>query len=919
MILAEARDADGEPRLLQLVHLRAPRDDGERPERQREERQLAQRTAQLIGDAEIVVHAHGGADLEGGERAIFWALPWSEPELLPSRAPLSSKALTELGLALAQRLVVRHAEGEQDPLLSEQVLCGRAGGPRVLTLPLAPAARWLAPTVPALRLAPEERADEVPQPSGDLWRLGALLEHLGRGETLGPELETVLERLSAEAPERLGAVSVVSLFSDHLKSYAPSRSEAVTQPTRVGGRGSGASGVGQIRALPEPEPFGPEEPTLAGVPSGEGRPSQEDPLAVTSWELPLDTGKTEVTREEPVLVQAAPLPEPSVVEPPLDFASASERALSVLSEGSGPRVLDLGLIEPEVRAERSEVGAGARGRVGSALPGPGPADPEAVTREAEPLTPLPAMPRVSELSEGAQASGVSDELLAAPPEITLADTPRALEAVTAPTPVVTVATTEELSARPPAPRASDTLVDEPAGEGESNGHDRVALEALAAAWDQPLLPSGESPWSEVLAPRGAHHRARADFPGITADLPIPALPAELKAPVAAAKAHVAPDDGEIEEELAAAISGFDPRKVVIGVLAVLVIFGVFALLGRTGNREAAVEVAVAPPSNELLLESEPAGATVIAEADGKILGKTPLRFLVPSSGAATVFLHASGHEPLRLDLPERGGIRAQLSRLEEPSCAIALRSADGAALEGVGVELAAGERVTIPGAAVVRAKAGGEVEGARVVHCPSLGGQADQVLRFHRKRQVRAVRVTEPAGAAAYLDGEPIGRVPTVSRASASFVLLRVDDASGMSEERWVPAPRDIEVRMPTPKPRRIPILLVPAKDEAANEEAPPPPAPGPPPAGSRLEEARALLAEASAHAAQGRTKEARDRLKACLAIEPGLPDCHRSLGKLYRRLRNPQKAAVHFQRYLELAPEAADAGQIRRLLAGGR
>src|SRR5262245_4065743 len=77
-LLVEARDADGERRLLQLARFRAAIDEAERARRHAEERAIARRTAELIGDPEVVVHAHGGTDGQSGERILFWALPYSD-------------------------------------------------------------------------------------------------------------------------------------------------------------------------------------------------------------------------------------------------------------------------------------------------------------------------------------------------------------------------------------------------------------------------------------------------------------------------------------------------------------------------------------------------------------------------------------------------------------------------------------------------------------------------------------------------------------------------------------------------------------------------------------------------------------------------------------------------------------------------
>jgi hypothetical protein len=409
---------------------------------------------------------------------------------------------------------------------------------------------------------------------------------------------------------------------------------------------------------------------------------------------------------------------------------------------------------------------------------------------------------------------------------------------------------------------------------------------------------------------------KAEFPGFSDSLPsIEARPKprarmDSEVPPAAPRPHVPlPVDAEIDEEIAAAITGFNAKKIVTAVLALLVIFGLFALIARSGRskNDATDDLLEAPPTNELMLESDPPGATVVAESDGAILGKTPLSFLVARGSQANVFLTLPAHEPIKMTLPERGAVRARLTPLEVGPCTVELTALAGAKLEGVGFDLG-GEVAAIPGAGIVRA-AEGPSRGAHLVTCPSLGGKESRVLDFAPPRAKATVRITSPAGASAFLDGDPIGKVPAVAKAKRSFARIRVDSASGMSEERLVPTERDIEVRMPVPKPRRLPVLVVPGESDPEEE----------------VEEVRALAEpspEAAAHYKRALmamdasdTKAAKAELGECLAIDPNDALCHREIGELHRRLRSPQKAREHFLRYLEIAPDAPDAERIRNLL----
>ena len=454
------------------------------------------------------------------------------------------------------------------------------------------------------------------------------------------------------------------------------------------------------------------------------------------------------------------------------------------------------------------------------------------------------------------------------------------------------------------------------------GEDEAAIDALAASWRQPLLPAGESPWSEVVSTRGTHTRSHGTFPGIEWELPVGAN--VTRATVAPKSAPIETEDlPEIEQEVVEAISGFNWRKVVAGMVAVLVIFGFLAMIARSGGDEEAADFVVAPSTNEFTLESVPPSATVLSERDGQVLGKTPLSFLVPSSARVGVILVAPGYEPLRLDLLERGGLRAQLTKLDPEPCEITLTQTEGARLEGVGFDVGETARITVPGAGVVRAAPDQRVRGATIVRCSKT--EPNQTVALNPTSSPTSVRLTEPAGAAAYMNGDPIGRVPTVARASTSFVHVRVDDASGMSEERWVPVDGAVEVRMPTPQARKIPILVVPdgtpvpapAVDERPAEvEAPPKRS-----ARRRLSrqdrraKARRLLDDGTKDLVAGRTKSARSKLKSCVRYDPNLAECHRELGTLYRRMRNPQLARQYYLKYLDLRPTAPDAKTIRRML----
>ncbi|MCA9551248.1 MAG: PEGA domain-containing protein [Myxococcales bacterium] len=473
--------------------------------------------------------------------------------------------------------------------------------------------------------------------------------------------------------------------------------------------------------------------------------------------------------------------------------------------------------------------------------------------------------------------------------------------------------------------AADTLTDDhpvsavlmrtTAEVDEPEPEDRLAIDAIAAGWEQPVLPAGESPWSEVVSPRGTHRRDYAEFPGFDEDLPRGSNPPAAAPPQAVEYVQEDPSEPSVAD-VAAAVSGFDTRKVAGGVLAVLVILGLFAFIARSGGGQANAPADVALPGQEFVLESRPAGAWVVAEADGRVLGKTPLAFLVPAGSHPQVFLVAPGHEPMRMELMERGGVEARLLPAGEAGCTVTLSSPDGVQVTAFDDTPVPMGEVPVQGALLVRAAADQEQQGARLVTCPERGGTAKASLHFNPRWAGAPIRITEPAGVAAYMNGDPVGRVPTTGHVDRAFVEVRVDDAEGMSESRWVPARGPLEVRMPTPKPRRRPVLVVPdnrPEDADANVEISAPDTVAPAAPTGRVER---LLKAGHKHLKAGRSRKASQAFRECLRIAPNEPTCTEGLGLLYRRIGKADKAKVYFTRFLELVPSGPDAERVRGYLA---
>lgn len=66
----------------------------------------------------------------------------------------------------------------------------------------------------------------------------------------------------------------------------------------------------------------------------------------------------------------------------------------------------------------------------------------------------------------------------------------------------------------------------------------------------------------------------------------------------------------------------------------------------------------------------------------------------------------------------------------------------------------------------------------------------------------------------------------------------------------------------------------------------------------------------------RGRYKAAAGRFEEATRWNPGLPEAYLLLGGAQERLRDAKAARAAYQKYLELAPEAKDAAEVRKRLA---
>lgn len=97
----------------------------------------------------------------------------------------------------------------------------------------------------------------------------------------------------------------------------------------------------------------------------------------------------------------------------------------------------------------------------------------------------------------------------------------------------------------------------------------------------------------------------------------------------------------------------------------------------------------------------------------------------------------------------------------------------------------------------------------------------------------------------------------------------------------------------------------------ATAEPAPPPPAPAP----SRVPLARSLLTEADALMVDGQVSKACATAERAKNEAPNEAAIYKFLGQCYMRLGKTRDAKLDYSRYLDLKPDAPDAGFIRGIL----
>ncbi len=209
-----------------------------------------------------------------------------------------------------------------------------------------------------------------------------------------------------------------------------------------------------------------------------------------------------------------------------------------------------------------------------------------------------------------------------------------------------------------------------------------------------------------------------------------------------------------------------------------------------------------PANNTVKLDAQPAAsALVISEDDGRVLGSTPMWFELPPSMQPAVLVAAPGHDPIRVVLPARGRLDVTLEPRwqDHETCLMNLHVPRNVPVESVGSsieETSAGFQV--PGAGVIRAV--GEIRGAWLLSCPSLGSEDVVTLAGRPLETEVELRVSTPPDMEVWIDGEAAGTSPLRKRVRSGFKQLRIRSAQGDTLERWVPVFNDTDVELPDPK-----------------------------------------------------------------------------------------------------------------------
>ncbi len=79
------------------------------------------------------------------------------------------------------------------------------------------------------------------------------------------------------------------------------------------------------------------------------------------------------------------------------------------------------------------------------------------------------------------------------------------------------------------------------------------------------------------------------------------------------------------------------------------------------------------------------------------------------------------------------------------------------------------------------------------------------------------------------------------------------------------------------------------------------------------------LYQDAVADVGNGDYAGALAKLQASAELDPASPETHKEMAICFSHLHEPGKGAYHYEQYLKLQPEAADADDVRKMLSDYR
>ncbi|MCK6551603.1 hypothetical protein L6R52_37570, partial [Myxococcota bacterium] len=207
------------------------------------------------------------------------------------------------------------------------------------------------------------------------------------------------------------------------------------------------------------------------------------------------------------------------------------------------------------------------------------------------------------------------------------------------------------------------------------------------------------------------------------------------------------------------------------------------------------------PASEVVLLISPSEAIVVGEQDGRILGTSPLTFLVPPGVETALLVTAPDREPQRVVLPDRGTASVTLQR-PATTCAAEVTPPPGVTIERVdtpATATATSAVMQVQGAAIVRAKSGGA--GAWLVACAAGGGRVTAKLAAYAKHEDLRIHIAEPSNMLFFADGRLGGPTPSSTNVEPGFTSVRIQTVEGPAIERWVPVFNSVVLKMPVPEP----------------------------------------------------------------------------------------------------------------------